>query len=863
MKRIILALTALSILVSSSVAQESLLNGITPRALGPTVMGGRIADIAVFNKDPRIFYVATAGGGLWKTESAGVKMTPVFDSAAVSGMGAVAISQKDPNIVWVGMGEASSRNSTSWGNGVYMSKDGGKIWKHMGLEATHHICDILIDPRNDDTIYVGATGRLWGASEDRGIYKSTDGGKTWDKILYVNDKTGPADFVMDPTNPNILFAAMWERMRSPFNWISGGEGSGMYKSTDAGKNWKKITKGLPSDAGVMFGRMGISFHFKDTKLMVATIEASVPTPDTAAGQWRRTTVGGTFISRDKGESWEKASSTNPRPFYFSLPRFDTQDANRIYVLGVSMHVSDDQGKTFRGMPINDRVHVDYHACWVNPTDSNHIITGSDGGVYQTRDRGVTWEHMNTMVLGQFYAIGWDNRKPYYVYGGLQDNGSWGGPTQTKHGGTTFQDWYNAGGGDGFFTVVDPNDWTTVYTESQGGAVGRQNVKTGGGAGIQPNTRNTNPPLSGRARFNWNTPIALSPFNSQTVYVGGNFLFRSVNRGTNWDVISPDLSTNNPDKLKVGFGSTTPEDTGAERHCTIVTISESPAKMGVIWVGTDDGNVWVTQDTGKTWTQVNANMPDAPKFGWVTRVHASAHEAGRAYATFDNHRMNDFNTYVYATEDFGKTWSKLNANLPPTEPVHVIRDGLKNPNLLFLGTEYGLWTSLDRGKSWTKVKAGFPTVPVNDVQIHARELDLVIGTHGRSIWTMNVSALEELTEANLAKDAHLATPQNILILGGSDGTTGDGDRVWIARNTQPGTDIFYHLKADAAGEVKVEVQDAIGTVVQSLTGGTKAGLNSVRFGGGRRLAVGDYRVVLKVGGKEFFAKLKVEDATWER
>lgn len=847
----------------TSLGQDSLFNGISARALGPTSMGGRISDIAVYEKEPRIFYVATAAGGVYKTESGGMTMKVVFDSAATSAGGAIAVSQKNPNLVWYGTGEASSRNSTSWGNGVYLSKDGGSTWTHMGLELTGHICDILIDPKNDDIVYVGATGDLWGASEHRGVYKTTDGGRSWNKVLFVNNLTGPADLVMDPSNPNILFAAMWERLRFPYNWISGGAGSGLYKSTDAGKSWRKITKGIPAENDTqMIGRIGLSFHRKDPNLMVATIEASTKHPDQGPDQWRRTPNGGTFISKDKGESWTKVNNLNPRPFYFSMPRFDPNDPNRIYVYGVSVHLSTDQGKTFRAMgAIDNVVHVDYHAAWINPNDSNHIIVGNDGGIYQSRDMGVTWEHMNNMVISQFYAVGFDFRKPYYVYGGLQDNGSWGGPTQTRRGGPTYQDWYNVGGGDGFYVVVDPSDWRTVYSESQGGAVSRTDIKTGARRSIVPRGQNTTPPVSGRIRFNWSTPIHISPHNSSTVYVGGQYLFRSVNRGDNWEVISEDLTTNDAAKLRPGFGSTTPESTGAENHCTIVSISESPARPGVIWCGTDDGNVWVTRDGGKSWTQVNANIPDAPKFGWISRVHASKHAAGRCYVTIDNHRMNDFKTYAYMTNDYGATWTKINGNLPANEPMHLIRDGLRNPDLLFAGTEFGLWMSLDRGQNWSKLK-NFPSTPVHDFHIHPREQDLVIGTHGRGIYTMNVSALEDLTKERLAQDVFLTRPQNYLILGGSTGGIGDGNRVWQARNSQPGADFYYYLKAPVTGDVKISVQEADGNQVVELNGTNNAGLNLVQLPRSRRLAPGDYRIVLRAGGKEYMTSLRAEEATWE-
>lgn len=862
LSRVIAALGVGLLALSAANAQETLFAGLNARPLGPSVMGGRIMDIAVYEKEPRIFYIATASSGLWKTDNGGITVAPVFDRGATAAMGAVAVSQSDPNIVWVGMGEGSSRNSTSWGDGVYMSKDGGKTFSHMGLKETHHITKIFIDPKDNNTVYVGALGRLWGPNPERGVFKTTDGGKTWTHVLKgTNDTTGVADMQMDPKNPNHLLVAMWDRERRPWTFRSGGPGSGLWQTKDGGKKWTQITKGMPEGT---IGRIGLSFFRKDPKIVIATVEAA----KFGEGS-QRTRTGGIFRSTDGGDSWTKVNDLNPRPFYFSTPKQDPLDVNRIYILGVNVHVSDDAGKTFRNWPINNRVHVDHHAGWIDPSDSNHVLLGNDGGVSQSRDRGTTWEHLNTMVLGQFYAIGWDNRKPYYVYGGLQDNGSWGGPTQTRGEGISFFHWYGVGGGDGFYVQVDPNDWTTLYSESQGGAISRYDQRTGRSQFIQPRQNNVLPaPAQGeRFRFNWNAPIFISPHNSQTIYFGGNKLFKSVNRGDVWQVVSPDLTTNDAKKLQPGIESVTPEDTGAERHCTITTIGESPMRAGVVWVGTDDGQVQVTQDDGKTWTNVTANIPDLAANAWVTRVAPSRHSLGRCYVTFDNHRLNDFKTYVYVTDDFGKTWKSLvQGGLSAEEPAHVIREGLRNPNLLYLGTEMGLWMSFDMGGTWTKFKNNnFPTVPVHDLAIHPRELDLIIGTHGRSIWTLNVAPLEEATADNLGKDVHLTRPQNVLLLGMQTQSTGDGDRLWVAPNTQPGTDIAYYVKTAVPTPGKIEIQDAAGAVVMEMDASGAVGLNVIRLNarGRMRLQVGDYRVVLKLGGKEYTTSLKVEQATWEQ
>lgn len=840
--------------------QINYLENLTVRNLGPTTMGGRIMDLAVYERDPRIFYVATASGGLWKTENAGMTLAPVFEREATIALGACAVSQRDPNLVWVGTGEGSSRNSVSWGDGVYKSTDGGKTWKNMGLRETMFITRILIDPRNDNVVYVAALGHLWGTNPERGVYKTTDGGATWNLVLKIDERTGIADMRMDPKNPDVLLAAGWERIRYPWDFVSGGPGSGLYKTTNGGRSWRKITRGLPEGP---IGRMGISYFRKDPRIVVMTIEYRPPVtpgtqPDTGIV---RTRAGGTYRSTDGGESWSKVNDLNPRPFYFSTPMVDPVDDSTIYVLGINLHVSRNRGETFTVLPINARVHVDHHAIWIDPNNSDHILLGNDGGVSQSRDRGATWEHLNFMPLAQYYAVGVDMRKPYWVYGGLQDNGSWGGPTQTTRGSVSFLDFHRVGGGDGFYVQVDPNDWTTLYSESQGGAVSRVNQVTGETRFIRPR-----PPQGEQYRFNWNTPIHISPHNSHTIYVGGNRLFRSVNRGDTWDVISPDLTTNDPEKLRPGRRSVTPEDTGAERHCTITTISESPLRSGLIWVGTDDGQVHVTQDGGRTWTNVADRIPDHPKLGWVSRVIASRHAPNRAYVTFDDHRRNNFGVYVYVTDDGGQTWRSLAKGLTPNQPVHVIREGERNPALLYLGTEMAVWASLDLGESWMRLGGGFPSVPVHDLVVHPRELDLVVGTHGRGIYIVNTAGLEDLVPATRVRNFVLTRPQTVYLLGRTTGAMSYGDRLWTSPNTQPGTYFQYLLRAEVPGGVKIRVLDAAGTTVHEMDGPGKPGFHSVYWNArarGRLLAEGDYSVVLAIGEERLQTSLRVESLVEQR
>ena len=527
-----------------------------------------------------------------------------------------------------------------------------------------------------------------------------------------------------------------------------------------------------------------------------------------------------------------------------MPVQDPNDVTRIYVPGDDLFYTADTGKTFKTQ--QSTVHPDYHAWWIDPNDSYHMIVGNDGGVYTTHDRGLSWEHNNNMAIGQFYAVAVDMRKPYWVYGGLQDNGSWGIPTQTTKGGVAFWDSVSTGGGDGFHVQVDPEDWATVYSESQGGAFGRTDLLGRPGRARAPRGQGV--------RFNWSTPFIISPHNAKTLYLGGNRLFKSVNRGDTWKPVSPDLTTNDPKKNEAGKLSVTPENTGAETHCTIITVSESPIKQGLLFVGTDDGLVQMSQDDGVTWINITSNIPDLPRNTWCSRVLASKWEEGRVYATFDGHRGNDFKPYVYVSQDYGKTWSKLNAGLPEWDCAYVIVEGVKNPNLLFLGTEMGLRVSMDLGKNWTRYRTEFPTVAVHDLVIHPRELDLVIGTHGRSIWTLDVNGLEGLE--NMAyEDVILTKPQNVLLVPRPQAQSWDGDNVLVARNSQPGTKFQYFLKKPAKADVSVRVYSASGSEVADLTGTNEAGLNVVAWNG--RVPVGDYRVTIVVDGKSYSTAVKVE------
>jgi photosystem II stability/assembly factor-like uncharacterized protein len=835
-------------LAQTTAGLDQFLGVIQPRELGPTIMGGRINELAIYEKDPRIFYIATASGGLWKTENGGLTMRPVFFKESSVALGTVAVSQSDPNVVWVGTGEKDSRNSTSWGDGVYMSTDGGTTWKHMGMRDSRHISKIILHPTKPNTVYVAALGHLWGENEERGVYMSEDGGATWKRTLYEGPRSGIISMEMDPKNPNNMLAASWERMRWAYKWASGGPNSFLYRSTDGGKTWSKSMKGIPEGDT---GRMGFDYFRQDPKVVVAIVEKAM------TGQGNNATGGGgVYRSTDGGQSWTKVNNLNPRPFYFSQIRQDPVDESRIYVTAVQSYVSNDKGANFQ--QVRESVHVDHHAWWVNPKDNNHIIHGSDGGVAESRDGGRSWEHLNYLRLGQFYAISADMRKPYWVAGGLQDNGSWIGPSQSRRGAVSMHEWFGIGGGDGFYTQQDPENWEIIYSESQGGAMSRINIRSGERASIRPRQASD----GSRLRFNWSTPFMLSPHNNKTLYAGAQFLFKSVDQGNNWEAISGDLTTNDPEKQNPRAG-VTPEDTGAERHCTITAISESARRAGLLWVGTDDGKVHLTRDGGKTWKDCTGKFPDLPPFTWVSKVRASNHVEGRAYVTFDGHRNNDYKPYVYVTEDFGDTWTSINSNLPTEGSTYVITEGLRNPDLLFVGTEFGLFVSNTRGISWTKYATGdWPTVRVDDLLIHPRELDLIVGTHGRSIWIIPVFALEQLTSTAMDADAFLARPQDVYLLGYRESAGSNGEALWASPNSQPGTLLTYHLKAETTEDVRLIVQSADGAEVANIVGRKTAGLSSYPWRPNQRVAPGNYTVILRVGTKEYKTSVTVEDVSRE-
>jgi photosystem II stability/assembly factor-like uncharacterized protein len=1031
------------------------------RCIGPAAMGGRIVALSVFEADPSTYWVATASGGLLKTVNNGVTFEHQFDHEATVSIGDVCVAPSDRNIVWVGTGENNPRNSVSYGDGVYKSVDGGKTWHNMGLKKTFQIGRIVVHPKNPNIVYVGALGRLYGPSEERGLYKTADGGKTWERVLFVDDKTGVIDIAMNPADPETLLVATWERLRDGFDSHPGtdvpledgydgydpikkwGPGGGIWKTSDGGKKFTRLTKGLPD---CKLGRVGLDWYRKDPKVIYAVIDcekigmgsppiyigvggddvagaakvarvqdgspaakagvkvgdiitaidkkpikkwaevgdvvvehragdkitltvqrdketkdivvtleerpdpgaAPVPTvyiganveraeggvrvalvakdspadkaglqvddrvltidkkevkeertlfealrdkkvgdkvtlevkrggekkelvvtlaerpgnrpppsakrPYTFLYSGQRENVqkqqgpdgwqyGGVYRSADGGETWTRINSVNPRPMYFSQVRVDPSDEKYLYVLGIDLYRSSDGGKTFTGDG-NNAVHPDQHALWIDPKDGRHMIVGCDGGFYATYDRMQHWDFLNHMAIGQFYHVAVDNRRPYHVYGGLQDNGSWGGPSRSLHGpGPINEDWVVVSGGDGFVCRVDPTDPDLVYSEMQDGMMFRRNLRTGDAGLIRPRQAD-----GARAfRFNWNSPFLLSAHNPSIFYSGGNYVFRSYRKGADLKVISPEIT-------RTKRGSAT-------------ALAESPRNPDVLWAGTDDGNLWVTRDGGREWKNV-ADKVGLPGPRWVASIEASRGAEGRAYVVFDGHRSDDDAPYVYVTEDFGQTWQSLRANLPAGS-TRVLREDMANANLLYLGTEFAVYASTNRGASWTRLNNNLPTVAVHEIAVHPTAGEIVAATHGRSIWVLDVTALRQMTADALKAKAQLYRPNTVVYWAPEPrrgSAYGTGSRVYIGQNPPSGAQIYYSL-TKKADKISLRVLDYAGKTIATLPAGKPepglhvVGWNLQRGGGpfgGGRVPAGTYRVVLAVDGEEQSQPLAVED-----
>ncbi|MBS1783221.1 MAG: glycosyl hydrolase [Bacteroidetes bacterium] len=854
-------------LVSTCIQAQTKINSATfgvmeARQLGPGTMSGRITAIEGVISDNKTIYTGTAGGGIWKSTNAGASWKPIFDKYCQS-IGALAIDQTKPDIVFAGTGESNMRNSVSIGNGLYKSTDGGENWSKLGLDSTEHISKIVINPKNSDIVYVAAPGPLWCDSKHRGLYKTTDGGKTWNKILYINEKSGCADIALDPQNPETIYATTWEFRRLPYSFNSGGKGSGFYKSTDGGRSWKELKNGLPQKP---FGRVAIALAPSNPKKLLAIVEAKET---------------GLYISEDAGETWKSQSSTmnvTARPFYFSTIVFDPKDANRVYRPAFSFSYSNDGGYSFsEASNEGGWVHSDHHALWINPNYTNQMFLGTDGGVYFSMDRGATWLFVQNLPVGQFYHVAIDNQQPYRMYGGLQDNGSWIAPSAAP-GGIGNANWMNIYFGDGFWTQPDLNDPNIAYAEYQGGNMGRINLTTLKSVNIQPQQT----PKEEKLRWNWNTPITMGTANTKNLYTGAQYLYRTTDQGRSWERISPDLTTNDKKKLQQEeSGGLSADNTSAENHCTIFTITESPFDEKTIWVGTDDGNLQLTTDAGKTWTNVAKNYATAgiPPQTWVSSIELSKFDKNTVYATFDNHMYGDMKTYLAKSTDLGKTWQLINS-IEFTGFAHKIKEDFKNKNLLFLGTENGLFASVNGGTDWFRMKSNIPEYAmVRDIQIHPTTNDLVLATHGRGIIVLDdITPIRELTQS-IADSAIYIFPSKPMTLSmgkyGSGGFPGNGG--WTASNpsytyTQP---IQYYFKERLnTGDVKLNIYDEQGKLIQQVPGTKRKGINMVYWNmrytppkvatGGSKpdysgfiapmVMPGKYTVKITIGNKEYASNL---------
>jgi len=792
---------------------EALLKHFAWRSVGPAGAGGRIVDIAVGGESPRRIYVASATGGLWKSTNEGTSWEPLFDRESVASIGDVTVDPTNPDTVWIGSGEVNPRNSVSWGDGVYKSTNGGKTWTNVGLKDTRHIGRIVIDPRNPNVVYVGALGHLWGPNKDRGVFKTTDGGQTWTSSLFINADTGVSDLAMDPFDGNTIYAAAYEVRRDGFpggdpekGW---GPGSGIYKTTDAGRTWRKLTEGLPPGD---LGRIGIDVAVSNPSVLYAVVQTPTTVPRETADEAappppegpKTMKDGGVFRSDDRGETWHWVNATNNRPFYYSQVRVDPTNENHLFVMGSSDAESDDGGQTFRNQTWN--IHVDHHAMWIDPRDPKHILDGNDGGIDVTWDGGRSWEFLNQLPLSQMYSVDVDMRKPYFIYGGAQDYCSWGGPSETRKSvGIQVSDWFKVQTGDGFQVRVDPTDYTIVYAESQNGGLVRHDLKSGRNTSIKPRARSGEPPY----RFNWETPLLISAHDPKTIYVGGNYLFRSTNRGDAWTAISPELTT--------------------EKVATISTFAESPLDAAVLYAGTDDGNVWATRDGGRNWKNITSRFPGMPGKRWVSRVVASRYNAGTAYLAFDGHRSDDVTTYLFKSTDYGDSWKPMKGDLPGATPVRVVREDVKNPHLLFAGTESAAYASFDDGGHWVRIMNNLPTVPVADLIVHPRDGDLIAATHGRSFYVMDISPLQELTPQVLAQRAHLFSVKPAIAFDYRVFTTDEflAQKRFIGENPAPGVSITYYVQS-APSTVSLTILDKSGTVVRELAPAKEAGLNRVQW-----------------------------------
>jgi photosystem II stability/assembly factor-like uncharacterized protein len=813
----ILSLLFISLLTTDILAQKAdMLTTYSWRAIGPANMGGRVTDIDGVPGDASTFYVSGADGGIHKTTDGGVSFKPIFENQRAYSIGALTLAPSDKNVLWVGTGEGDPRNSVGYGWGVYRSVDGGDSWKHLGLKETERIKRIVVDPNNPDVACVCALGKEWGPNKERGVFKTTDGGKTWDKILYIDENTGCADLAMENENPRIMYAGMWTYRRKPWRFDDGGQNTAIYKTTDGGATWEKIMNGLPQTD---MARPGIHIAQSDPNIIYLMTEFK---------------GGGTaFRSEDKGAHWTLVNddpNINFRPFYYSDVRVDPKRPNILFSISGRLSRSKDSGASWE--QIATTVHGDHQALWIDPENPSYILNGSDGGFQRSFDGGDSWEVINNIELSQFYQIQVDNLKPYNVYGGLQDNGTWVGPSNSLYeAGILKRHWKGLAYGDGYYAEPIPGNEHLVYTNLQGGVPFLVDSRYGNVQTIHPY-----PKIVGSAgdaienhnyRFNWDAPIHISPHDPETVYIGGNVIFKSQDRGNSWEVISPDLTTNDKSKQRSSGGTIYQDNTAAEFHCTVLYIAESPLQKGVIWAGTDDGNIQLTSDGGASWNKLNDRIKGLPEYSWISKIHASEHDAGTAFIVVDQHRMNDFSPYIFMTENFGNTWQKISTDLPQDDYVKVVRQDPHNPNLLFAGMEHGIYASWNKGKNWEKINIDLPNVSVRDLRIHKRDRDLIVGTHGRGAYILDdIRPLEELTSAE-GKELHLFPVREAVLWNMFWRLENLGDRTYKAKNPEYGAYINFYLNQDTKEPIDIQIKDGSGNLITTLTHKqAKKGINRV-------------------------------------
>ncbi|HYB97291.1 MAG TPA: sialidase family protein [Vicinamibacterales bacterium] len=882
---------------SAPVLRSSDLGGLRLRGIGPATMSGRFVDMDVVESNPFIMYVASATGGIYRTTDNGITWTPVFEREAVHSVGDVAIYQPDPNIVWVGTGERANRQSVGWGDGVYKTTDGGKTWTNVGLKTSMHIGRIVTHPSDPLIVYVAAQGSVWGAGGERGLYRTMDGGKTWQRTLHVDDDTGVTDVAMDTVDLNVLYAASYQRRRSAFGFNGGGPGSALWKSTDAGATWTKLTgNGLPEGE---YGRIGIAVYRKDPRVVIVSIEQGFRYNASTAYTERR---GGLYRSNDAGKTWRFMSNWNPRPMYASQPTIDPQDDRRVYMLNQYSY-SDNGGETFTSP--NTTTHGDDRFVWINPRDSRHVIKLDDGGIGISFDRGLKFLYVQNLPVSQYYRVAVDNERPYNIYGGLQDNGCWKGPSAVwTANGILNEHWSRLCGGDGFFTVPDPTNARHVFSASQFLGLVRNDTRTWQSQDIRPgdpqgaisDRRNWNTWGKGVPQqvlgnewhyANWDAPVVLSPFDPATIYAGGKHLFRSRDRGNSWEDLG-DMTTG-VDRSKLPLMGRLPDehtlsvDDGVPFYPGLVAIAASPLQKGLLYVGSDDGRLRMSTDDGKTWTDLQDRLPGAPKGSWFGSIEASRHSAGTVYVAMDNHRSNDFGNWIFKSGDGGKTFTNIAGDMPANRVVRTIREDVKNPNLLFAGTELGLFFSPNGGANWIELKNNMPTLPHNDLVIHPRDNDLVLGTHGRGIWILDkINALQEMTPQVIASPAHLFTIAPAYQIRQTNLKAHTGDMWFRGENPANGALIDYWLGTNGVAPA-VTVHTAAGQLVNTLRATADRGVNRIvwnlretdlpiRGGGGGDddapaggastpgplVAPGTYVVRLAVAGRNFEQKVEVRE-----